>query len=251
MSTRNDKTALITGGGSGIGLATAMAFARRGYRVCIADLNLPAATQAAEAIAELGGEALPLQVDIGDPTSVAALFERLRKEFTRLDAAFNNAGVGGNALPLAEIEEDDWARCLQINLSGAWRCLKHEIRWMLDSGGGAIVNNCSIFGLVGGSNACYTAAKHGIAGLTKSAALSYAASGIRVNAVCPGLIESGMGLRVLQRAAERAQDVIGLHPVGRVGTPDEVANAVLWLCSADASFVHGHMLNIDGGYCAR
>lgn len=245
------KTALVTGGGGGIGCATALAFAREGYRVLVADLSVAAAQATVAQVLEAGGDAAAYELDIGDSLSVSALFAALRTRGERLDVAFNNAGVGGNGKALADIDDEDWERSLNINVSGTWRCMREEIRWMLGSGGGRIVNNCSIFGLVGGANAAYTASKHAIAGMTRSAALSYAAQHIRVNGVCPGLIEAGMGLKVLERAGDRVRDIIALHPAGRAGSSEEVAAAVLWLCSDAASFVHGHLLSVDGGYVAR
>jgi len=242
------KTVLVTGAGGGIGSVASCLFAARGYRVAVCDIRAGAAQATVDAVRAAGGEAEPFVADIGDAAQTAALFEAVMARYGRLDAAFNNAGLGGGGLPLLEISEEDWERNLRVNLSGTWRCMKHEIRLMLAQGGGAIVNNCSILGLNGGANASYTATKHGIAGLTKSAALSYAAKGVRVNAVCPGLIEAGLGLNVIRRGAEVLDKFLGLHPAGRPGTALEVAQAALWLCSDEASFIHGHMLAVDGGY---
>ena len=245
------KTVLITGGGGGIGSVAAAAFATRGYRVAVCDLRLDAAQATVEAVRAVGGEADAFGADIGDAAQVGALFERIAAQYGRLDAAFNNAGLGGGGIPLADISEEDWERNVRVNLSGTWRCMKHEIKLMLAQGGGTIVNNCSILGLNGGANASYTATKHGIAGLTKSAAVSYASQGVRVNAVCPGLIEAGLGLNVIKRGEETLRKFISLHPVGRPGTAMEVVKAVLWLCSDEASFIHGHMLPVDGGYSSH
>jgi NAD(P)-dependent dehydrogenase (short-subunit alcohol dehydrogenase family) len=242
------KTVLVTGGGGGIGSVASGLFAVRGYKVAVADIRLDTAQATVEAIRGAGGEAEAFAADIGDAAQTAALFEQVLGRFGRLDAAFNNAGLGGGGVPLLEISEEDWERNVRVNLTGTWRCMKHEVRIMLAQGGGAIVNNCSILGVNGGANASYTATKHGIAGLTKSAAVSYAGKGVRVNAVCPGLIEAGLGLNVIKRGAEALQKFIGLHPAGRAGTAMEVAQAVLWLCSDEASFIHGHLLAVDGGY---
>ncbi|WP_029920108.1 SDR family oxidoreductase [Nevskia soli] len=252
MSQTNKPTILITGGGGGIGSVAAGAFAARGYRVAVCDIRLDAAQLTVDAVRGAGGQADAYGADIGDAAQVAALFERIAADYGRLDAAFNNAGIGGGGIPLADISEEDWERNLRINLSGTWRCMKHEIRMMLNQeGGGAIVNNCSILGINGGANASYTATKHGIAGLTKSAAVSYAAKGIRVNAVCPGLIEAGLGLNVIRRGEDALRKFLSLHPIGRAGTAMEVVNAVLWLCSDEASFIHGHMMPVDGGYSSH
>jgi NAD(P)-dependent dehydrogenase (short-subunit alcohol dehydrogenase family) len=251
MNSKDKRTILITGGGGGIGSVASALFASRGYRVAVCDVKLEAAQATVEKVKAAGGEAEAFGADIGDAASTAALFEQVLARYGRLDAAFNNAGLGGGGVPLLDISEEDWERNVRVNLTGTWRCMKHEVRIMLDQGGGAIVNNCSILGLNGGANASYTATKHGIAGLTKSAALSYAGKGVRVNAVCPGLIEAGLGLNVIKRGDEALRKFIALHPAGRAGTAMEVAQAVAWLCSGEASFVHGHMLAVDGGYSSH
>jgi NAD(P)-dependent dehydrogenase (short-subunit alcohol dehydrogenase family) len=251
MSQTDKRVILITGGGGDIGSVAAGAFAARGYRVAVCDLRLDAAQATVDAVRAAGGEADAYGTDIGDAAEVAALFEQIAQRYGRLDAAFNNAGLGGGGIPLADISEEDWERNVRVNLSGTWRCMKHEIKLMLAHGGGAIVNNCSILGLNGGANASYTATKHGIAGLTKSAAVSYASQGVRVNAVCPGLIEAGLGLNVIKRGEDTLRRFVALHPAGRPGTAMEVVNAVLWLCSDEASFIHGHMLPVDGGYSSH
>ncbi|MDR3417975.1 MAG: SDR family oxidoreductase [Nevskia sp.] len=248
MNDTQAKTILITGGGGGIGSVTALAFAGRGYRVAVCDVRLDAAQATVDAVRSAGGQADAYGADIGDAAQTADLFARLAADYGRLDAAFNNAGLGGGGVPLLDISEEDWERNVRVNLTGTWRCMKHEVKLMLAQGGGCIVNNCSILGINGGANASYTATKHGIAGLTKSAAISYAAKGVRVNAVCPGLIEAGLGLNVIKRGDEALRRFLALHPAGRPGTALEVAKAVLWLCSDDASFTHGHLLAVDGGY---
>lgn len=246
------KTVLITGAGGGIGSVTAREFAARGWQVAACDLSLELTRELVADIRHAGGHADSYAADIGDAAQVEALFAQLRARHAKLDAAFNNAGIGaGQRIGLAEVTEEDWERTLRINLTGTWRCMKHEIQWMLETGGGAIVNNGSIFSLNGSMSAPYTATKHGIAGLTKSAAIGYAERGVRVNGVCPGLIEAGLGLKALARPTTNPKELIALHPVNRCGTALEVAQAVIWLCSDQASFIHGHMLPVDGGYGAR
>jgi NAD(P)-dependent dehydrogenase (short-subunit alcohol dehydrogenase family) len=244
--------ALVTGGGGGIGRATARAFAARGYRVAVADLRRDTADSVAEELRREGHVASAHDVDVGVGASVIQLLAEIRAHHGRLDAAFNNAGASSLRAPLAEVDDADWERVLRTNLTGTFLCMKHEIRWMLEQGGGCIVNNSSVFGIGGSVGASYTASKHGVAGLTRSAALSYAERGVRVNAVCPGLIDAGMGARFLERTpADDVADVLALHPAGRVRTAEEVADAVIWLCSDQARYIHGHLLPIDGGYGAR
>ncbi|MES0872761.1 SDR family NAD(P)-dependent oxidoreductase [Sinimarinibacterium thermocellulolyticum] len=244
--------ALVTGGAGGIGRATARAFAQRGYRVAVADIDGAAAQAVAESLRSEGHAAESITVDIGDRDAVVAMLDGLRARYGRLDAAFNNAGASSLRVPLADLDEADWERVLRTNLTGTFLCMKYEIRWMLEQGHGCIVNNCSVFGIGGSISATYTASKHGIAGLTRSAAISYARCGVRINAVCPGLIDAGMGARYLERAGETdAASTIALHPAGRAGTAEEVADAVLWLCSEESRYVHGHLLAVDGGYGAR
>ncbi|HSW12474.1 MAG TPA: SDR family oxidoreductase [Solimonas sp.] len=244
-------TSLVTGGGGGIGRAASLEFARAGYRVAVCDRNAEAATQTVADIREAGGEAQAYAIDIGDASQVQEMMGAIRKRYGRLDAAFNNAGLPALRIPLAEVKEDDWERVMRTNLTGTFLCMKYEILAMLEQGSGCIVNNSSVFGVGGGVSAPYTASKHGICGLTKSAAMSYAERGVRINAVCPGLIEAGMGLRVLARTDPPPRDVIAAAPINRTGQAAEVAKAVVWLCSESASFVHGHMLAVDGGYGAR
>lgn len=251
MNPSDSPVALITGGGGGIGRAAAVAFARAGYRIAIADINADAAREVGELLRTEGFDALTLIVDVGDGAAVQDMLAQVRERYGRLDAAFNNAGASSLRTPLADVDDADWERVMRTNVSGTFLCMKHQIRWMLELGGGRIVNNCSVFGMGGGISATYTASKHAIAGLTRSAAISYAKQNIRINAVCPGLIDAGMGARFRERAVEDVGAVLALHPAGRIGTAEEVADAAVWLCSEQARYIHGHLLPVDGGYSAR
>ncbi|MHB1223415.1 MAG: glucose 1-dehydrogenase [Gemmatimonadaceae bacterium] len=248
------KVALVTGGSAGIGRATAAAFARAGARVVIADVRTDAGEAAARELREAGGEALFVHADVSSPSDVRAMVGRAVEAFGGLDHAFNNAGVEGELVETAEYTEAEWQRVIDINLTGVFLCMKYELPALLARGGGSIVNNSSILGLVGFANApAYTAAKHGVLGITKVTAQEYATRGIRVNAVCPGFIETPMVMdRGVHAGAERAayERIAALHPMNRLGTADEIADAVLWLC-AGASFVTGESIVIDGGYLTR
>lgn len=245
------RVALITGGGGGIGRAACLEFARKGYRIALCDLDAARAEASAEAVRAAGGEAAHFITDISDSAQVQALMSAIKSRYGRLDAAFNNAGASALRTPLAELDEADWDRVMATNVTGNFLLMKYEIRWLLEQGGGAIVNNCSVFGLGGSSSAAYTASKHALAGLTRSAALSYAAQGVRINAVCPGLIDAGMGARFIERVPDQVDAVLALHPAGRAGSAQEVAQAAVWLCSDEARYIHGHLLAVDGGYGAR
>ena len=247
--TQQTKTVLITGASAGIGRATALEFSARGWRVAACDIDPAGLESTVQAIRNSGGSAEACVADIGNAAQVETMFAALRKSVPKLDAAFNNAGLGsGQRKGLAEVGEDEWQRMIDVNLSGTWRCLKHEINWMLETGGGCIVNNGSVFSMNGFIGAPYTATKHGIAGLTKSAAIGYAARGIRVNAVCPGLIDAGMGAKALQQPHTDLNRLMAMHPANRAGSALEVARTVIWLCSDEASYIHGHLLAVDGGY---
>jgi NAD(P)-dependent dehydrogenase (short-subunit alcohol dehydrogenase family) len=248
------RVALITGGGGGIGSVTAKLFAQSGYRVVVSDLNLATAQSVVDAITAAGGEAIAAKTDISDKEDVARLFALIREKYGRLHAAFNNAGVSVPRLPMLDATDEAWHKCINVNLTGTWYCMREELRLMLEHGGGAIVNNGSIFSMNAGPSTPYTASKHGIAGLTKSASLAYASQNVRVNAVCPGLIEAGMGNIVIQRASLDEQqkfDLFNALSAKRAGTALEVAQAVLWLCSDAASYIHGHLLPVDGGLNSR
>ena len=243
------RVTLITGGGSGIGQATALACAGEGNRVIIADSDVEGGEETRHQIEDNGGQALFVKADVSQTADVQALFSQALKHYGRLDCAFNNAGIEGQSTALAESTEEVWDRVLGVNLKGVWLCMKFELVQMLKQGTGAIVNNASVMGLVATpSNPAYTASKHGVVGLTKSAALAYAQSGIRVNAVCPGFVESPLTLRKFASFPERKSSVIARHPIGRLGTTKEIAAAVVWLFSDAASFVTGHTLTVDGGY---
>jgi NAD(P)-dependent dehydrogenase (short-subunit alcohol dehydrogenase family) len=250
----NGKVALVTGGASGIGRATALAFAREGARLVIADMHEEGGHQTVHMITEQGGEALFVKTDVSNAVEVAALIGQAVETYGRLDCAHNNAGIGSRPrAPLHECAEDTWDRVLSINLKGVWLCMKYEIIQMLTQGSGTIVNTASIMGLVGSwsGTAAYNASKHGVVGLTKTAALEYATSGIRVNAVCPGYIRTPLIEEALSSNPALEAQIVARHPVGRMGRPEEIAEAVVWLCSDAASFVTGHTMTIDGGYVAQ
>ena len=246
------KVALVTGGASGIGRATALTFAREGARLVIADMNEEGGQQTAHMITEKGGEAIFVQVDVSQATAVEAMISKTVETYGRLDCAHNNAGIAGGARTLtADYPEERWHQVIAVNLTGVWLCMKYEIPQMLSQGSGAIVNTASAAGLVSGRGiSAYVASKHGVVGLTKTAALEYAQQGIRVNCVCPGYIQTPMTARGLSDPEQKAQ-IIAREPIGRVGTPEEVAEAVVWLCSDAASFVTGHTMMVDGGYVAQ
>jgi NAD(P)-dependent dehydrogenase (short-subunit alcohol dehydrogenase family) len=249
------KTVIVTGGSSGIGRHTAIAFGAEGANVAIAARRESEGRQVAEEIETAGGKALFIKTDVSDTASVKALVERTIATFGRLDCAFNNAGIGGDAmLPTADHTEENWDRVLDVNLKGTWLCMKHEIPAMLKSGAGAIVNNSSAYGLTASTvgHAPYAVAKHGVIGLTKTAAVEYARHGLRVNAVCPGWTHSELVDPALEAFPDQLNKLIDNDvPMGRVADPIEIARAVLWLCSAEASFVTGHALSVDGGWMAR
>src|SRR5215475_13882243 len=226
------KVALVTGGASGIGRATALAFAREGAKLVVADTNEDGGQQTVHMITENGGEATFVQVDVTSASAVEAMISKTMETYGRLDCAHNNAGISGGGRALtAEYAEDTWHQVIAINLTGVWFCMKYEIPQMLHQGGGVIVNTAPVAGLIGGRGlAAYVASKHGVVGLTKTAALEYAQQGIRVNCVCPGVIHTPMTESLLSDPELRAH-LIASEPVGRIGNPEEIAEAVVWLCS--------------------
>jgi NAD(P)-dependent dehydrogenase (short-subunit alcohol dehydrogenase family) len=242
------RVALVTGGSSGIGRATALAFAREGARVVVAaDRNVEGGEETARLIVEGGGAATFVRADVSRAGDVEALVARAVDLYGRLDYAHNNAGVGqGGTATTAECSEEAWDRVLGINLKGVWLCLKYEIRQMLRQGGGAIVNTASAAGLIAQEGMpAYVASKHGVVGLTRAAALEYGRIGIRVNAVCPGYVQTPLAAR---RLAQAGAAIAAQHAMGRIGTPEEVAAAVVWLCSDAAGFVTGLAMPVDGGF---
>lgn len=249
-----DASVIVTGAASGIGRETAVAFGKEGAKVLVADVDTAAGEATARLIEEeTNGTATFAEVDVTDDSAVAAMVETAVSEYGGLDVAFNNAGIGGDFNAVDEIPEEDWQAIIDVNLTGVWRCMRHEIPAMLADDGGAIVNTASILGKVGTADApAYTAAKHGVVGLTKSAALERATDDIRVNAICPGYIETQM----LEEAGVTADEdlrtqIESLHAMQRLGTADEIADAVLWLASDGASFATGEALVVDGGYTAQ
>jgi NAD(P)-dependent dehydrogenase (short-subunit alcohol dehydrogenase family) len=246
------KAALVTGAAAGIGLAAARAFAEAGAAVALADIDEEAARAAAQVLVAEGHKAIGLRCDVTDETSVAAMVEKSVSAFGRLDAAFNNAGIHVVRANTADVEAKDFDRIIAVNLRGVFNCMKHQLRQMRMQGGGAIVNCSSQSGFVGIAGlGAYTASKHGVIGLTKAAALEYAPLGIRINAICPGTTETPLVKGLMQREPGRLDKVIADIPLGRMGRPEEIASAVLWLCSAGASFMIGQTVTPDGGYCAR
>ncbi len=247
------KVALVTGAASGLGLATARAFAESGASVALADWNEKAVRSAAEELERQGYKTLAIRCDVADDSQVQAMVEQTVAAFGRLDAAYNNAGVQNELAETAETTPEDYDRVMGINLRGVWSSMKFELQHMRKQGSGAIVNCSSLGGLVGGAErGIYHAAKHGVIGFTKSAALEYGARGIRINAICPGLIQTPMSDQMV--AAGQGEALAALEkmiPMGRVGRPEEIASAVLWLCSSAASYVTGQSISVDGGFIMR
>jgi NAD(P)-dependent dehydrogenase (short-subunit alcohol dehydrogenase family) len=252
MTARFDgKVALVTGASSGIGKATALAFAREGARVVVADIQ-PCGASVVKEIEESGGGAIFVQTDVSNPEEVAAMVRTAVTAYGGLDIAFNNAGTEGTSAPTADCTQENWDRTIAVNLTGAWLCMKEELEQMLRQHHGVIVNCASVAGLVGfrGSPA-YVASKHGLVGLTKTAALEYATDGIRVNAICPGVIDTPMIDRFTGGKPELEAQLNAAEPMGRMGHPEEIADAVLWLCSDGASFTTGQAIAVDGGWVAQ
>ena len=245
-----NKVALITGGSFGIGRATAIAFAKKGAKIVIADWKENQETM--DLIENSGGEAIFVKCDVSKSEDVKAMVEETINTFGQLDYAFNNAGIEGASAPTQDCTEENWDKTIDINLKGIWLCMKYEIPEMLKNRKGVIINCSSVAGLIGFQGLpAYVASKHGVIGLTKTAALENAPLGIRINAVCPGVIQTAMIDRLTGKTKEAIKQFTELEPVGRFGQPDEIANAVIWLCSDEASFVTGVAMPVDGGFVAQ
>ncbi|MCH7842999.1 MAG: SDR family oxidoreductase [Chloroflexi bacterium] len=249
----NNKITLVTGAGSGIGRATSLVLAREGATVVVADIDADGGEQTLSAIKDMGGEGMFVHADVSRAADVEAMVDAAVNAYGRLDCAYNNAGIEGYyGGRLHEYPEDTFDRLMDINVKGVWLCLKYEIPQMLKQGGGAIVNTASVAGLVGSRRlSVYSASKHAVIGLTKSAALEYASDGIRVNAVCPGIIDTPMMDRLVEGRDDYAAAIPTRQPIGRKGTPDEIAEAVAWLCSDAASLVTGLAMAVDGAFTAQ
>jgi NAD(P)-dependent dehydrogenase (short-subunit alcohol dehydrogenase family) len=245
-----NKVAIVTGGSFGIGRATALAFAKKGAKVVVVDWKEN--NETIDLIKNAGAEALFIKCDVSKSSDVKAMVEKTIATFGRLDYAFNNAGIEGDSAPVQDCSEENWDRTIGVNLKGIWLCMKYQIPEMIKQGNGVIVNCSSVAGLVGFSGLpAYVASKHGVIGLTKTAALECAKIGIRVNAVCPGVIQTAMIDRLTGNDKDAIEQFTNLEPVGRFGQPEEIANAVIWMCSDGASFVTGHAMAVDGGFVAQ
>jgi NAD(P)-dependent dehydrogenase (short-subunit alcohol dehydrogenase family) len=246
------KVALVTGGGSGIGQATALIFAREGAKVVVADITVEGGEETVRQIQAAGGDATFVKTDVSKAAEVEALVNKTVETYGQLDCAFNNAGIEGAAKFTTECTEEEFDRTIAVNVTGVWLCMKYEIQHMLSHGGGSIVNTASAAGLIGLPSASdYVASKHAVVGLTKTAALEYAKSGIRVNAVCPGAIDTPMIARSAQAIPGFDELAVAMEPVGRFGQSSEIGEAVAWLCSDAASFVTGIPMSVDGGMVAQ
>jgi len=251
MSLLSNKVGLVTGGASGIGRATAQVFAREGAKVAIADMDTTQGEETAHEICTSGGEAIFVKTDVSKAFDVEILVQKTIDTFGQLDCAFNNAGIFGKSAPLADYTEDDWDQLININLKGVWLCMKYEIPHMLEHGG-AIVNASSVSGLVGSkSSPLYAASKHGVTGLTRTAALQYADKKIRVNCTCPGAIHTPMLEHIFSLNPANRDKYTAAAPIGRLAKPEEVAEAVAWLCSDSSGYITGVALPVDGGWVAQ
>ena len=252
MNDFQGKVAIVTGGTSGIGRAAAIAFARQGARVVVAGRRTAEGEETVRLLRAEGGEGLFVATDVAQAAQVKNLIGRTLERFGRLDFAFNNAGIEQQPTPFLDQNEEDYDRVMDINVKGVWLSMKYEIPAMLKSGGGSIVNTSSALGVIAFAGVeVYVASKHAVIGLTKSAALEYGKQGIRVNAVLPAVIETDMYERFTGEKPEMQAAMAALHPIGRIGTSEEVADAVIWLSSAKSSFVTGHSLLVDGGFTAQ
>jgi NAD(P)-dependent dehydrogenase (short-subunit alcohol dehydrogenase family) len=245
-----NKVVIVTGSAFGIGRATALAFSKKGAKIALVDWSED--TETLTQIKQAGGEAIFIKCDVSKKEEVKAMVEKTVATFGSLHCAFNNAGIEGASALTADCTEDNWDKTLNVNLKGIWLCMKYQIPEMLKTGKGAIVNCSSVAGLVGFSGLpAYVASKHAVIGLTKTAALEYAKQGIRVNAVCPGVIQTAMMDRLTGKKEEVEAQFIGLEPMNRMGKPEEIANSVVWMCSDEASFITGHAMAVDGGFVAQ
>lgn len=252
MGKLEGKIALVTGAGSGIGRRAALTFGREFAKVVAADINLVDAEDTAHLIEKAGGETLAAKVDVSKATDIESLLDLIVETYGHIDCAFNNAGVGSRGKFAIDYGEEEFDQTIAVNLSGVWLSMKYEIPHMIRQGGGAIVNAGSIMGLVGiERSAGYVASKYGVVGLTKAAALEYARSGIRINSICPGVIDTPMNQKYWMGDLERREQSIGMTPTRRLGSAQEIAEIVVWLCSDAASFVHGHSIVADGGWLAH
>ena len=247
------KVALVTGAGAGIGLATAWAFAEAGASVVLADRDEQALSKGAEGMRSAGHNAIGLTCDVTNKAQVTTMVERAVVTYGRLDAAFNNAGINSEGASLVDTSDDEFDRIIDVNLRGVWNCMKAELGHMIAQGSGAIVNCSSIGGMVGSKGrSAYSASKHGVIGLTRSAALEYAPQGIRINAVCPGMVNTPMAVAVTRNYdPEIVKAMVAREPIGRFGEAQEIAAAVVWLCTPAASFMVGHAMAVDGGFLAQ
>ena len=246
------KVGLVTGAGSGIGRASALTFAREGAKVAVSDVVVEGGQETVRLIQEAGGEARFFAADVSKAAQVEKLIQDVVAAYGRLDCAHNNAGIEGALANTEEYPEDQWEKVIAINLKGVWLCMKYQIPQMLAQGGGSIVNTASGAGLIGVAGmSAYVASKHGVVGLSKTAALEYAKSNIRVNSVCPGLIQTPMVERITGNSPQMGEALVASEPIGRVGQPQEIAESVVWLCSESASFVTGHAMSVDGGFVAQ
>ena len=245
------KVVLVTGAAGGIGRAAAVAFGRAGACVVVADTSVDGGHATAAMIVENGGKALFVQCNVTRASEVEALIDKTVAYYGKLDCAFNNAGIEEESWPLADADEALFDRIMNVNVKGAWLCMKYEIRQMLKQGSGTIVNTASVAGLVGApTQPIYAASKHAVVGMTKTAAAEYARQGIRINSVCPGVVNTPMMGRALEREPLREKKLRNVHPMGRFAEPAEIAQAAMWLCSEHSSFVTGHQLAVDGGLTA-
>ena len=245
-----NKVVIVTGGSSGIGKATALAFAKKGAKVAVVDWKEN--DEIVDLIKELGSEGIFIKCDVSKTDDVKAMVAQTIAAFGQLDYAFNNAGIEGTSAPTQECSEENWDKTIGVNLKGIWLCMKYEIPEIRKQGKGVIINCSSVAGLVGFAGLpAYVASKHGVVGLTKTAALECATLGIRINAICPGVIQTPMIDRLTGKNKEAIKQFTGLEPLGRFGLPEEIANAVVWMCSDEASFVTGHAMAVDGGFVAQ